>query len=400
MLVTRFLGRHPASAFDDALRTLAGLNWTGNPSRPGVIAYFPSYRGNPYQELLYSELHSAGLHAAPVYDTKTALRFVNAVSGADVEVVVHAHWLNFVTARAEDEAAARANVKEFVDDLQRIKDSGAPLLWTVHNILPHEDRYPDVDVELRRCMVDLVDRIHVMSPHTPDLVSSWFKLPEDRTFVVPHPSYHGVYPSWMPRALARQKLGIPSGAIVFLLIGSIKPYKGLTELLDAFNKLSQMDPGRFILLVAGNPSDDEETTEFRRRVLMHPTILATFGKIPHEAMQIYLRAADVGVFPYRRSLNSGALALTTTFGLPAVLPTHSGEAAGVDNSYAEVYDSNDPEGLVRALTIAAQRLLTDEAKRSAMAASERISLPVVARTFAGVIRSWMDEYRDGEATSA
>jgi glycosyltransferase involved in cell wall biosynthesis len=187
---------------------------------------------------------------------------------------------------------------------------------------------------------------------------------------------------------------------VFLLIGSIKPYKGLTELLDAFNKLSQMDPGRYILLVAGNPSDDEETTEFCRRVLIHPTILATFGKIPHEAMQIYLRAADVGVFPYRRSLNSGALALTTTFGLPAVLPAHSGEAAGVDNSYAEVYDSNDPEGLVRALTIAAQRLLTDEAKRSAMAASERISLPVVARTFAGVIRSWMDEYRDGEATSA
>ena len=394
MLVPGMLGRDRALAVEDALRTLSALDWTATRGRPGVIAYLPSFYGNPYQELIYSKLQTVGLHAAPVYDAESAVRFVDAASGTDMDIIVHAHWLNFVTARAEDEATARANAKEFLDHLHGAKDLGARLLWTLHNILPHENAYPDVDVELRRAMVDLVDRVHVMSPQTRHRVSPWYDLPANKTFVIPHPSYHGVYPSWMSREQARLRLGISPAATVFLMIGAIKPYKGLTELLDAFDELSRREPGRFVLLVAGNPSRDEETERFCDRVLAHPAVLARLGKVPDEEMQVYLRAADLGVFPYRRSLNSGALALTTTFGLPAVLPSHSGETAGVTDSYAEVYDSDNPDGLVNALLSAAQRLRTPEARAAASAASERVSLPVVAGAFAQAVRQWVDD--DGQ----
>jgi glycosyltransferase involved in cell wall biosynthesis len=194
----------------------------------------------------------------------------------------------------------------------------------------------------------------------------------------------------MSQEQARRRLGIPPAATIFLAIGAIKPYKGLTELLDAFDELTCRDPGRFVLLVAGNPSSDEETERFCRRVLTHPAVFAKFGKIPTDEMQVYLRAADVGVFPYRRSLNSGALALTTTFGLPAVLPSHSGETSGVNESYAEVYDPIDPDGLVNAMSSAARRLCTPEARAAASAASEQVSLPAVAGAFAQEIRRWID----------
>jgi hypothetical protein len=220
MLLTGMTGREPCLAVGDALRRLSAIDWTGARGRPGVIAYIPSFWGNPYQELLYSQLPSAGLQAVPMYDVDTALTFVKEVSGADLDLIVHAHWLNVVTARAKDETAARASVKAFVDRLQEIKEHGARLLWTVHNLLPHENRYPDVDLELRKTMVDVVDRIHVMSPRTRSLVAAWFELPERKTFVVPHPSYHGVYPSWMHREKARVQLGITPSTIVFLAIGA------------------------------------------------------------------------------------------------------------------------------------------------------------------------------------
>jgi glycosyltransferase involved in cell wall biosynthesis len=215
-------------------------------------------------------------------------------------------------------------------------------------------RYEEVDTELRRSMAGLADRVHLMNPRSRELVAPWFDVPQEKVIVVPHPSYNGGY-LFLPREQARLRLGISQTAVVFLLVGAIKPYKGLTELLDAFDELSHRDPGRFVLLVAGQPDNSNETRRFATQALTHPPVYASLRRIPDEKMQVYLRAADIGVFSYRRSLNSGALALNLTFGLPVVLPTHSGEATAADSTYMEVY-ADSPDGLLRALS-AAPRLV-------------------------------------------
>src|SRR5690606_28870043 len=142
---------------------------------------------------------------------------------------------------------------------------------------------------------------------------------------IPHPAYHGVYPSQLSQGQARAELGIPPDVTVFVLFGLIAPYKGLTELLDAFDQLCEREPGRNVLLVAGAPTDDPETKAGCERLLTHPTAHASLRKIPTEEVQVFLRAADVAVFPYRRMLNSGALALALTFGLPVVMRDDCGE---------------------------------------------------------------------------
>ena len=67
------------------------------------------------------------------------------------------------------------------------KDLGARTLWTVHNIPPHDSRFEDVDIELRRAIAGVADRIHLMGPRTRELVAPWFEIPKEKTFVVPHP---------------------------------------------------------------------------------------------------------------------------------------------------------------------------------------------------------------------
>lgn len=388
-MLVKQLGRLADFAVDDGLRVLSSLDWTDPDRRPGVVGYLPCYFGNPYQSLLYLDLPAHGFHAAPLHTAGQAAEFVDQIAGSGVDVVIHNHWLNAVTIKAEDEAQARRAAKKHLEDLQRTKDLGARVLWTVHNVLPHGTRYEDVDIELRRAMVDLADRIHIMSPRTGELVAPWFALPPEKTFTVAHPSYEGVYPSWLPRAQARVRLGLPPGATVFLMIGAIKAYKGLTELMSAFDELSRREPGKFALLVAGEPSEDEETQQFVERAMTHPAIFGYFKRVLDDQMQLFLRASDIGVYPYRRSLNSGALALGLTFGLPAVMPMHFGETVAVDPSYVEVYDATEPDGLLRALG-ASTRLVSDEARAAALAAMEPVSPTKVARAFATELRQWID----------
>lgn len=382
MLITRRIGFEPKLAFEDALRSLTSRDW----SVPGgLLCYFPVVRGNPFQSLLYGQLDQAGMIPVPTYDLDTTSRVLDALRGSDLDVVIHIHWLNVVMANAFDETGAREKMKAYLETLQTLRERGARIAWTVHNVLPHEDRDVELEAELRRGVAGLAERIHVMSPRTKELTAPYFDIPDEKLMPVPHPAFHGVYPSWLSREQARRELGISPDSVVLLLMGRIKPYKGLTELLDSFDALCERDPGRYILLVAGPPDRDEETKQFRERVLTHPSALAALRKIPDDEMQLYLRASDLAVFPYRRSLNSGVLALSLTFGLPVLIRSDSGEADRIQESFGIVYD----EDLAAALA-EAPRLCNPEARAAAAAAGEALRPDHVAGTFADSVRRWLD----------
>jgi glycosyltransferase involved in cell wall biosynthesis len=263
-------------------------------------------------------------------------------------------------------------------------------MWTVHNVLPHDAHFPDLEVELRRAVVDQADLIHVMSPRTPDLVAEHFALPPERTFHVPHPRYTGVYPTAMTRTQARGELGLPEHATVFLLFGRIAPYKGVSELVEAFDAFHRERPGEVALLLAGDPVKGDEMRLLFDAVTAHPAIHGAFRKIPEHQVQVFCRAADVMALPYRRSLNSGALNLALTFGLPVVLPRSSGESEGVDPAWAEVYDDDAPDALVTALATAAARLTAPSARAAAEHAGRAPSPDETSLTFTHQVRHWLD----------
>lgn len=399
MLHTRYHGREPALAAADGLRALAALDWTGAAGRPALVAYLPVARANPFQALLYGGLPAHNARAVPVFDVAGAGALAEAVRG-DAELVVHVHWLNLVTAKASDEAGARAAGEAFLDRLRAARDAGARIAWTVHNILPHDSRFPEAEAALRAGVVDLAERVHVMAPGTRELVAPWFDLPEPKLLEVPHPSYDGVYPSFLGQAAARQELGVAAGVTAYAMVGALRPYKGLDELAAAHDRLSAREPGRHVLLVAGAPGPEPEVARFVAWAEAHPDVIGFFGKVPGEDMQVWLRAADLAVLPYRRSLNSGALALAETFGLPVVLSGSSGEAATVHPDYAQVYDPDDPDGLVEAMRTGSARLRTPAARAAARAAADAVAAPQVAATFAAAVRSWLDAPSDRRSRPA
>ena len=101
-------------------------------------------------------------------------------------MVCHFHWL----ATIEDEES----IRRFETLLARLKDQGRTIVWTVHNVLPHDQADIDPAIRVRRAIVEAADLIHVMNERTPELVEPHFSLAGKRVFYSPHPSYLGDHP--------------------------------------------------------------------------------------------------------------------------------------------------------------------------------------------------------------
>src|SRR6185295_6566481 len=178
-------------------------------------------------------------------------------------------------------------------------------------------------------------------------VAPLYDLPAERIFHVPHPSYRGAYEDHVSRLDARHELGLMPDELVLAVVGVIRPYKGLDELLEAWDRVDLDGPRR--LLIAGAPSEQPGVDALIERAALDPRVLIDARKIPADEMQLFLRAADVAVLPYRRALNSGALMLALTFGLPVIVPAGGGLAESVEPSFSRTFDSGDPASLVEAL---------------------------------------------------
>lgn len=69
-----------------------------------------------------------------------------------------------------------------------------------------------------------------------------------RLLCLPHPSYEGLWQDSCSREEARAALGLPKTGFMFGLVGAVRPYKGVPELIAAFGGLPRQ---RARLLLAG-----------------------------------------------------------------------------------------------------------------------------------------------------
>jgi glycosyltransferase involved in cell wall biosynthesis len=268
------------------------------------------------------------------------------------------------------DADAPAAIGAFVQRLDRFRTDGGRLIWSIHNVLPHETRLPAREAELRQAVANRADVVHVLAARTREATSEVFTYAAEKELRVALPSFFGAYPDHVSRDEARYELGLPPDAIVFAAVGAIKAYKGLIELVDAFDDLTTRTPGARRLLVAGAPGDEPKVNELLERCLVHPFVLLHARTIAAEEIQLFLRAADVAVVPYLRSLNSASLMLALTFGLPAVVPDTPGLSDVVTPEMSRTFEPGNRQSLVSALERSAE-LTTPAARSAALAIAQQ-----------------------------
>ena len=204
------------------------------------------------------------------------------------------------------------------------KMMGKKIAFTAHNV--NQARRDARDSFLNRFTLRiqyaLCDRIFVHTRKMGDELREGFHVPEEKIVVIRHP-VNNVFPDTdLTPAKAKQRLGLRPDEKAVLCLGRLRPYKGVEHLLAAFRPLVEKDQS-YRLIIAGEPKKGSEDyrAEIERSVekdFESGTVILKIQFIPDEDMELYLKAADVLVLPYKEIFQSGVLFLAYSFGLPVV----------------------------------------------------------------------------------
>lgn len=290
----------------------------GPGEKPYLLAFTPVGRTNPYQALLYGAVREFGMATTPVVDSWSFGQLPRVASQTE-RLILHVHWTSFVLTGITSRDVALQKVADLKTEIERLRAGGTALVWTLHNIIPHDTIFPDLELEVEQYLADTAEVIHALSYGSLDVMEQYLRVDRSKVIVVPHPNYTSAYENFITREDARLAFGIESDERVYVLFGALKRYKGLANLLEAFDQLCREDTSvSRRLLIGGMPDEDPEVQAFVAACQSHPRVLIEAKKIPSGFVQYYMRAADVGYAAYARMLNSGALLLYQSFDLPVI----------------------------------------------------------------------------------
>ena len=324
-----------------------------------MIGFFPDYRAtNPFQSMMYTEAVEHGYSTVPIMDVVGAP--VPRDNGESLSgYVLHLHWANPILQSESDPVKALRKFEQFTANIKDIRSRGARVVWTIHNAMPHEFHHYSLELALYRFLSAEVDIIHVMGEHTFAATRNFYPLDRDKCVVIPHSSYVDEYPDFVDRRAARQRLNLRESEVVLLCMGGIRPYKGLDDLFNAFAALSKEDP-RLRLIISGKPGRTVNRPELEKQISANRRVLANLEFVPDSELQVWLRAADIAVLPYRAILNSGSFHLATTFGLPIVAPNLGQIGDMAEKPYVSAFASGVPGALEAAIKHAVDTMCRPE----------------------------------------
>jgi len=264
--------------------------------------------------------------------------------------VIHIHWVASILKACTSKDHADFCIRQFEKQLEKWHARGHKILWTMHNVLPHESVFLEAEIELRKKIINYCDAIHILSEDSIELASEFYSIKNKKILHIPHPSYEGWYPNVIDRASARQSLGLGLNEFIFLAFGSIQRYKGILELVHAFKSLENHNATtRLRLVIAGKPVDAEYIREISEEIGDASSITFIQDSMEDRDIQILFNAADVVVAPYQKTLNSGIALLAATFKKELVAPCSPGIIQTYNADTTLLYTGHHGDRLIDAL---------------------------------------------------
>jgi D-inositol-3-phosphate glycosyltransferase len=233
---------------------------------------------------------------------------------------------------------------------------GKAVVLTAHNV--NKLKRDSADTALNRLTLKiqyrLADHIFVHTPKMKNELLEEFGVPPGRVTVIPFGINNSVPNTALSTKEAKKRLGIHANHKTILFFGRIKPYKGLEFLIPAFQKIVR-GHSDYRLIIAGQlemPSDSywESIQKEIQQYVETGQIIPRIEFIPDSEIEVYFKAADALVLPYKEIFQSGVIFLGYNFGLP-VLAADVGSLNEdiVEGTTGFVFRPEDPIDLARAI---------------------------------------------------
>jgi beta-1,4-mannosyltransferase len=273
-------------------------------------------RGNPYTWLTHAPMRDYG----GVIEEFSFYRSLP----SDVDIL-HIHWPERVfwgrVSRLSPVLSAGYALR-MLALMDTVKRRGGFVVWTAHNLTPHEPLGPAREAIWHRYFgkfrerVDLIISLSDWAEH--ELIAAYPDLADKRRAVIPHPHYRTSYPKPSPREEARAALGLTQERFVVLAAGTVTPSKGVVQLAEQFVRIARPDE---TFLIAGACGDNQELRRLDNiAATSRGSVALRLGWIPEEQIGTLISMVDLSIFNFRTILNSGSVLLSLSFGTRVCAP--------------------------------------------------------------------------------
>ena len=233
--------------------------------------------------------------------------------------------------------------------------NGRRIVYTAHNVNAGTRDAADTLLNQLslKAQYGLADRIFVHTERMKGELLAQFGVPARKISVIPFGINDTVPNTSLTREQARQRLGLSPGHKTLLFFGRITPYKGLEDLVEALSQLRKQDDSyRLIIAGAVKGCDDywRKVEAAIERGGVRGNLIERIEFIPEADTELYFKAADALVLPYRSIFQSGVLVLGYNFGLPVIAAdVGSLKEDIIEGRTGFVCPAADPGGLAQAI---------------------------------------------------
>lgn len=283
------------------------------------VLFAPDYRaGNPYQRLLAEALAGHGVEVDCLSSYRRGLPLFRGIAAAAPDVV-HLHWPEAYFARRGDRLD-QLRVARYRLDL-RLAASRVPIVVTAHNLLPHNRATEAGVFRNMRATLHRAEAIFVHSQASRAKLAQIFDVADERIAVIPFGDHAVTLGPPIPHETARATLALPADQKICLIFGTVSPYKGIKEVVEAWSR--SRIPHRLVVagpvLYSDYAKQLEDAAEGNAAIELH----ISPRWLDDEALRTWLSAADCAIFNYLDIFTSGAAALARSYGLPILLPNRA-----------------------------------------------------------------------------
>lgn len=300
-------------------------------------------RSNPYASLLARAMEGHGVRSVAGFRENLTPDWLR--SHRDEFDVLHLHWPWGLYHGADLEETTR-RCAALIDALYLARSLGYKVVWTMHNVYPHDSTTRDLDHLARLGIMGCASAVIVHCHHAREVLARQFHR-RDAVFLAPHGHFCDAYPNVVSRQEARGRFGFDDRHFVYLFFGNVRANKGVDQLLENFCALRGE---QLRLLVAARICSDYGARLVERARKADSRIVLRESKFyANDEFQWFFNAADVAVFPFTDILTSGTAITALSFHCPVLVPAIGCLPELVDGSVGAVYNPAAAGGLGRAL---------------------------------------------------
>ena len=229
--------------------------------------------------------------------------------------LIHIHWLYSFSLHWAKGKIPRFFIEYwFYIWVISLKICRIKIAYTVHNSVPHEMIFHN-DKKVFQYLEDSADCLIILNKRS-------FK---SYSWLYPGKSLHLIPegPLFMPttskRLEHRSQLNVATSKQLIVLTGYLRPYKGLSSLLEGIIDL----PNTFAIRVAGY-TDKRYQKEIELTLLrlksQNIDVDIAFGRLTDDEYGAYLNSADFFCVPFNQINNSGSINSALCAGVPVIVP--------------------------------------------------------------------------------